>query len=293
MIETVEHPIFSRADFETSKKLPGLSAVVRLKDEQEFAMACLESIVPFFDEIVVVYHNCTDRTPEIVAEFAARYRKQVRAFHYLPAIAPIGSRAHTNTPANTAGSFVYYSNFALSQARFQVRCMWDGDQIADPATFGAVVRKIRALRPGTLEWWLSPWRLGYWWYKGVNLWQDKGQIRVSARLPSIGRRHDHGFSPAAPQVRFKKYVRGEYLFTRLLVHRPIGFVFYHLRAMKKQRGNAKYALEKYPDSHYSHRVKDSWINPPLWTLDELHQHIPETAVLPDPARLGIHPRALG
>jgi len=68
MIETVQHPTFKREDFDPAKS--GISAMVRLRNEEDSAAAALEFIQLFFDEFVIVYNQCTDRTPEIVEEFA-------------------------------------------------------------------------------------------------------------------------------------------------------------------------------------------------------------------------------
>src|SRR5581483_4356771 len=192
MIETVEHPTFDRADFDSASKAAGLSAIVCLKNEAEFALASLESINPSFDEIIIVYNGCTDRTPEIVAEFARQQGNRVRAFHYVPRVAPLGSREHQTTPANSIHSFVHQCNFALSKASFQIRCHWGGDQIADPISFRQLTQRLRQLPRGSIEWWLSPWRFGYWWYMGMNLWDKQGQLFVSRQYPFLGTRRDHG-----------------------------------------------------------------------------------------------------
>ena len=70
MIETVEAPRFRNRDFAAAGKRPGLSALMRLHNEEDFAAAAIASILPFFDEIVIVYNTCTDGTPEIVADSA-------------------------------------------------------------------------------------------------------------------------------------------------------------------------------------------------------------------------------
>ena len=74
MIEIVKAPTFRQADFETTGKRPGLSAIVNLKNEEDFAEASLNSILPFFDEIVIVFNGCTDRTPAISLNLRIRTR---------------------------------------------------------------------------------------------------------------------------------------------------------------------------------------------------------------------------
>lgn len=288
MIERVENPTWSRDDFRVGDKRIGLTGMMLLRNEEDFAMASLESIEPYFDEIVVVYGDCTDHTPEIVAEFAGRHPERVRAFHYVPRIAPIGSDEHRKTPAHSPHSIVNYFNFILSKARYRVRCMWAGDQIAIPEMFGPLIQRIRGLRRGTLEWWLSPWALGYWWYTGVNLWDHEGRIYVNGSSPIIGNYRDHAFYPAGRWLTYKRYSQSQYLFRRVLVDRYAGRVFYHLKGMKQERGTSKYALAQNPQSVYRGYIEKRWKNPALLTMDELRARDPGTLVLPDPETLGIH-----
>lgn len=294
MIETVEHPTFRPADFAVAHKKPGLSALVRLHNEEEFAYASLNSIVPYFDEIVVVFNDCTDRTPDIVADFAAEHPRLVRVFKYVPVVMPPGNpHQHGDLSPHSVHSLVYYCNFGLSKASYQIRCKWDGDQIAIPQTMEQVVSQLRGLKPGTREWWLSPWRIGYWWFTGANLWERDQQVYVSKLRPFIGTRHDHGFFPAGRLILFKRYAYAEYLFTRVLRHRFVGCLFYHLRGMKRDRGVGNYRFDSNPAQlprEYAQRVMK---DPPLLTFEEFLARTPEARALPPPEGLGIRARALG
>lgn len=289
MIKTIEHPTLSPGAFAARGKQPGLSAIVRLRNEQDFAEASLKSVLPFFDEMVIVFNDCTDRTPEIVAEFARQNAEQVRAFHYVPRVFPPGSAQHRRLPATSVHSLVHYSNFALSQATYQIRCKWDGDQIAEPRSFGRVVRALRALTPGTLAWWLSPWRWGYWWYTGINLWDAQNNIWVPQSRPLIGNKRDHGFFPAERWVVFKHHPRFEYLFTRLLWHKFVGCLFFHLKGMKQDRGIGVYQLDENPQSPLVNYIETRWTTPPLQSYSEFQTKEPTAKDMPAPTELGIHP----
>lgn len=289
LVETVQYPKFSQVDFSRANKKPGLSGIVRLKNEAEFARLAIESFLPHFDEIIIVYNDCTDATPEIVADLAARFPARVKAYHYLPRVVPIGSREHLNTPANSVHSFVYNSNFALSKASYQIRCMWAGDQVADPASFGRVVRELRGLRRGTLKWWLSPWGIGSWWFTGINLWQADGQIYVRTPWSIIGGYHDQAFYPAGRFIRYKFYPKGEYPFNRILVHHHVGCVFYHMKGMKQDLGEGKYELERNADSLYIDKAQSWRTKFNLLTIDEFRAREPRARHMPDPQTLGIFP----
>jgi glycosyltransferase involved in cell wall biosynthesis len=289
MIEVVENPTFKPEDFDPSKKKLGISAIIRLKNEADYLEKALNSILPFFDEFVIVYNQCTDRTPEIIEEFANNDPQRVRAFHYLPQVFPPASAGQRTLPANHVSSFVHYSNFALSKASYRVCSKWDGDQIAAPNALGRVIDRLRALKPGTLSWWLSPWKMGYWWFSGVNLWDRDGQVFVVKPLPTSGRRKDIGFWPLGRRHIFRHHPRVEYLRTWWFKCSFVGFVYYHVKGMKKDRGIGIYQLEVDPNSSYSKRLKQVWTNPELITFEEYCQIEPAACSLPDPESLGIRP----
>jgi glycosyltransferase involved in cell wall biosynthesis len=289
MVEIVEHPAFVSSDFSAARKKPGLTAIVRLRNEEAFGRRSLDSILPFFDEIVVVFNDSQDRTADVVDEFARAHPDKVRAFHYVPSVFPRGSRGHRTTDIGSVHSLVHYYNFALSLASFQVRCKWDGDQIADPSAFGRVVHEIRALEPGTLRWWLSPWRLGYWWYTGVNLWDREGQTLVIKNRPLVGRARDSGFWPAGRMIRYKRNPYCEYLFKRTLVPSYVGCLFFHLQGMKPDRGDRNFYFEKNPDSLYGAKSRWRVGRKDLITFEELVASTPGLGELRHPEALGIHP----
>lgn len=294
MIETVEQPTFRSTDFAVVHKKPGVSALVRLHNEKEFAYASLNSIVPYFDEIVIVFNDCTDRTPDIVADVAAKHPRLVRAFKYVPEVVlPGNPLQHGNLSPCSSHSFVYYCNYALSKASYQMRCKWDGDQIAIPQAMERVVNELRRLRPGTRKWWLSPWRLGYWWFTGLNLLERDQEVYVPKLRPFIGAQHDHGFFPAGRLIQFKRYAYAEYLFTRVLRHRFVGCLFYHVKGLKRDRGVGNYLFDpnaaRLPREIAGRVMKD----PPLQTVEEFLAGTPEARGLPRPTGLGIAMRALG
>ena len=69
---------FISEDWHSIRK-PGIAAMLRVKDEEEFIKPCLVSIKDFFDEIVIALNCCTDNTPKIIAELNL---PQVRVLEY-------------------------------------------------------------------------------------------------------------------------------------------------------------------------------------------------------------------
>ncbi len=289
MFQSVAQPTFSDSDFRMGRMKPGISGILKFKNEAEFAKICLESIADYFDELILVYHECTDDTPNILREFEQRDPQRIHLFEYLPHVQPIGSKEHRETPISSVNSFVYYSNFALSKASYEVRCVWGADQVAEPVAMRRAVDSIRSIKRGTPEWWFSPWRMGYWWYIGVELWQDADKVYVHGTKPIIGNYQDHAFFPAGRLLTYKRYSHSAYLFKRVLRHKYIGCLFYHLKGMKKQRGADKYQIEEHPDSLYTGNVQKYWVKSNQMTLEELKGKDPRTREMMPYESLGIRP----
>lgn len=76
------------ADTLTRERPVGVSGVLRCKNCEDFEM-CIDSCIDGLDELIAVYHDCTDRTPEILRQKAAQYPDKIRVFEYRPSVYPI------------------------------------------------------------------------------------------------------------------------------------------------------------------------------------------------------------
>jgi glycosyltransferase involved in cell wall biosynthesis len=289
MIEAVENPTFKSRDFDSKRKKPGVSVILRLRNEEEYLEQALESIWPIFDEFVVVYNQCTDRTPEIVETFAGKDPQRFKAFHYLPPVYPPYSSEHRELPSTHVSSLDYYYNFALSRVSYRICTKWDGDMIAAPETLGRVVDQLRAIKPWSSAWWFSPWKLGYWWYVGVNLWDRDGKVFVARSHPVANRNRDFGFWPVRRWNIYRHHPHFEYLRIRLFKHRFLGYLFFHVKGMKRERGLGIYWSEGDLSSPYKQRMERIWTDPELIPFEEYCRINPAARHLPSPETLGIRP----
>lgn len=287
MIERVEHPTFQNADFDPRRRAPGISAVVRAKNEAQFLEQGVTSILPFADDVVITFNDCTDATSDIVADLARRHPEQIRAYEYVPRVFPSGSDEQRTLPPDHLNSFVFYNNFALSRVRRRVCFLWDSDQIAIPQAFERVVASLRALKPNSAAWWFSPHKWGYWYHQGVNLWARDGKLAVLKARPFMGQRRDHGFYTITPRVRYRHHPLYPILNTRWLWRKRIGVLFYHLKYLKPDHGHGMYQLEHYPNSFYHKMFARIETNPETMTLAELEALEPSVSGLPPPDALGI------
>lgn len=104
----------------------GISAMIRLKNEEEWIGYCLKSIRGVFDEIVITLQNSTDATEEIIRNLEL---PGVAVHHYPFDSWPNGPGHHLQEP-NSVHSRAYFYNWSLSKTTCQWVCKWDGDMIA-------------------------------------------------------------------------------------------------------------------------------------------------------------------
>ena len=129
---------------------PGISAYMRIKNEQQFVRLAIESHLPFYDEIVAVYNDCTDATPQILRDLAAKYPQKIKVFHYLPKVVPVATKEHAKTPTDSVHSTANYYNYALSKTTYRVAAKLDADHLAIPCKLVPLI-KTRPLHKSSLN----------------------------------------------------------------------------------------------------------------------------------------------
>lgn len=117
------------------EKLPGASAMLRIKNEELRILPCLESIIELFEEVVVIDNGSTDSSVTIVEKFKASHPLGNRvSLHFYPfAVARCGSE-HNETPECSVHNLAYYYNWCVSRCRFSVICKWDADMLLSAKT---------------------------------------------------------------------------------------------------------------------------------------------------------------
>jgi hypothetical protein len=108
-------------------RLPGISAYIRTKGEERWIGPTIESILDFFDEIVVTLDN-VDRTKDIINRFRS---PKIKIFDYPFQLKPFG-QGYDKTPMGSVHSFAYYTNWSVSKTMYSHVCRWDGDMIMLP-----------------------------------------------------------------------------------------------------------------------------------------------------------------
>ena len=104
----------------------GLSAMLRIKNEEDFIRPCIESIVDWFDEVVVCLQNCIDSTEDIVRSFD---NKKIKIYKYNTDSWPNGD-GYDKQDATDRRSRTYFYNWCLDKTNYSHVCKWDGDMVA-------------------------------------------------------------------------------------------------------------------------------------------------------------------
>lgn len=61
---------------------PGLTGLIRAKNEGLFIEGCIESIINAIDELIVVYNDCTDNTESILQKLKLKYPDKLKIYPY-------------------------------------------------------------------------------------------------------------------------------------------------------------------------------------------------------------------
>lgn len=115
------------ADFaQLDKPRPlGLTGHLRARDEAMSLRACLDSCLPFLDELIVTYQDSTDETEEILLEYAAKYPEKIRLFWY-----PLEYATRYGKDAVVPlGHMVNFSNYGYLKTSYHYYMKIDADQI--------------------------------------------------------------------------------------------------------------------------------------------------------------------
>ena len=262
-LETVTGYSFRHDDLRVAERLPGVSAFMRIRNGEDFLEASIRTHIDAFDEIVAVYNQCTDSTPDILARLAQEYGPKLRLFHYADRVYPAGTKEHAAEPADSPNSLVNYYNFALSRTRYAIATKLDDDHLAIPDALRRVCDGLRAGLPGadTL----------FHCFSGLNLARDaKGRFAVPASA-TISGGGDIGFFRVSPETYFYHDRRWERMRRGGLTRNFTGFLYWHLKFLKRGEGFANYELESNPDGRYD-KMRQRLHASSLLDLPQVREH---------------------
>jgi hypothetical protein len=172
-----------------NRKRPGVSALLRLKNEEEKIFHCLASIYELFDEIIVVDNGSQDHTLEIIRRFKSERDQQdkMKVYLYPFRIARCGLE-HSATAEDSLHSMTYYSNWALSCCLCRYVCKWDGDMLLQREARESFKRFLKQIQRGERKCWTI---YGQTVYRDLanNFFIAKGEVNGEPRI------FPNGFNP--------------------------------------------------------------------------------------------------
>lgn len=111
----------------------GLAGIMRLKNEAQFVADCIDSCIDALDELVIVYNDCTDNTPDIVEEKRKQYPDKIKVYPYEYHLLSYNLTKDEfeyamRLPEDSPQLFCNQSNFALSKVHYKYAMLIDPDQ---------------------------------------------------------------------------------------------------------------------------------------------------------------------
>ena len=209
---------------------PGISAYMRIKNEEQFVRLAILSHLDYYDEIIACYNGCTDNTESILRELAKQHPQKVKVFHYLPKVHTFLTAEHANTPTDSVHSMANYSNYALCKTSYSVAVKLDADHLAIDCNLAPVIATIRADIKANKQ--------KYYYFSGLNLMHDSHRA-IGVNLGSLfSGTEDIAYHPVNANVFYRNRPRYESInkpYLRTLPTEYLGILYFHLHYLKNER----------------------------------------------------------
>ena len=167
------------------KKKSGISAMVRLKNEEDNILDCLRSIDQIVDEIILVDNGSSDLTLKKAQQLKqeSALGEKIRIFEYPFNVAKCGSE-HQETPENSVHNLAYYYNYCLSKCSYSCVIKWDADMRLNfsyqniPGIRALIAKRLK--KAGGFRIFTAA-RLAYF-QSGVGYWKSHNHFFSEARI---------------------------------------------------------------------------------------------------------------
>jgi len=232
-------------------RVPGISGFMRLKNESAYLDKAIESHLPGLDELIIVFNDCQDDTPEICSKWADRHPDKIKVFEYQPRVIPIGTPESLRVDPRSPNCIANYYNYSLSLTNRKIAIKIDGDHIAVSKRFARICDRVRRDLP----------RNGRYPIYGLNITQNEfGEVAIynyydfapdfvgdrrAKKGPPPFTSGDHAFfyvdesswHTVDPVEGFEVLnLKGRSRFPRA----ALTYCFFHMKGMKLDRGTANW-----------------------------------------------------
>lgn len=112
----------------------GVSGIMRVKNDAEFIKASVESCIDALDELIIVYNDCSDNSPQVIEEMHSKYPDKIKVYEYKHKVYSINLTKEEyeyakSLPDDSPHLLCNYYNFALSKVTYRHAMKIDADQI--------------------------------------------------------------------------------------------------------------------------------------------------------------------
>lgn len=116
---------------------PGVSGIMRVKNDAEFVEACIDSCIDALDELIIVYNDCSDDTPRLVEKKRLQYPEKIKVYEYKYKVYSVNLSENDynyalSLPNNSPHLLCNYYNYALSKVSYSYAVKIDADQLYFP-----------------------------------------------------------------------------------------------------------------------------------------------------------------
>lgn len=112
----------------------GLSGIMRVKNDASFIKQCVFSCINALDELIIVYNDCSDESPDVIEELRSEYPDKIKVFEYPYKVfgAHLSQTDYEyarSLPKDSPHLLCNYYNFALSKVTYSHALKIDADQL--------------------------------------------------------------------------------------------------------------------------------------------------------------------
>lgn len=200
------------------KKPKWISWVARLKNADYFLEFCMESHLPYLDELILVDNWSCDRTKEICINLKNKHPDKIKFYEYPYSVFPPSCK-NWDIPSNSVHSLAYYYNWCFSKTKYSHVMKVDDDNFL-------LSEKWNSIRKAALD------SSKYCTYRWINLAKDqKWRYWIFKWCEYSWKFWDHGIYPVSPYTYFVQWEECE-IFVNNLNIRRFWFSFFHLKFLK-------------------------------------------------------------
>lgn len=221
--EWIEHMNISINSFNWNKRKMWLSWFARLKNADHYLYKCIKTHIDYYDEIVLIDNQSTDKTKEICKKLKREFPNKIKFYEYDYEVYFWWSEQHKQTPSNSIHSLSYYYNWSLSKTSYKYISKIDDDNFM-------IWEKLWKIRSKILT---DQSKNSYYYYSWINTIKENNIYKIldDLDIKYIWLYWDHWFFPVNEYTYFIQNNNCEE-FKCNLKYNWQWFIFIHLKFLK-------------------------------------------------------------